>query len=122
MSKAYDFIRECGVFFVLTQNGDSPAGRPFGAIMECDNDLYISTADMKAVYKQLKNHDKVQIVALKAGTRNWIRISGVATECFEHEIKRKMLLECPVLTKHFPTPDAPHYTVFRIKVTSTEMN
>lgn len=121
MSEAYEFIKECGVFFVLTRNGDSPAGRPFGAIMEQDDDLYISTADMKSVYMQLKNHSKVQIVALKAGTRNWIRISGIATECFDIGIKQKMLVECPVLTKHFPTPDAPHYTVFRIQVSNIEM-
>lgn len=30
MSKAYDFLKECGAFFVLTVNGDCPAGRPFG--------------------------------------------------------------------------------------------
>ena len=32
MSKAYDFLKECGAFFVLTVNGDCPAGRPFGAV------------------------------------------------------------------------------------------
>lgn len=34
MSKAYEFLKECGAFFVLTVNGDCPAGRPFGAVME----------------------------------------------------------------------------------------
>ena len=29
MSKAYEFLKECGSFFVLTLNGDYPAGRPF---------------------------------------------------------------------------------------------
>lgn len=31
MSKAYEFLKECGAFFVLTLNGEYPAGRPFGA-------------------------------------------------------------------------------------------
>lgn len=35
MSKAYEFLKECGAFFVLSINGDYPAGRPFGAVMEC---------------------------------------------------------------------------------------
>lgn len=51
MSKISEFLRECGVFYVLTINGDFPAGRPFGAIMEYENDLYISTGDMKDVYR-----------------------------------------------------------------------
>ena len=45
MSKAYDFLKECGSFFVLTINGDYPAGRPFGAVMEVGEDLYLSTND-----------------------------------------------------------------------------
>ena len=70
MSQTYDFIKECGIFFVLTQNNDFPAGRPFGAIMEYNNFLYISTADTKEVYKQLSEHNKMQIIALKSGTRD----------------------------------------------------
>lgn len=34
MSGALEFLRECGVFYVLTINGDFPAGRHFGAVME----------------------------------------------------------------------------------------
>lgn len=121
MSKILNFIRECGTFFVLTINDDRPAGRPFGAIMEHDGDLFISTADMKAVYAQLKAQPRVQLLALKPGTRQWARVNGVADECGDIAIKQKMLDECPVLTKHFPTPTAPHYAVFRIHVESTEL-
>lgn len=39
MSKAYGFLKETGYFYVLTMNGDFPAGRPFGAVMEIDEDL-----------------------------------------------------------------------------------
>ena len=120
MSQTYDFIKECGTFFVLTQNNDFPAGRPFGAIMEYNNFLYISTADTKEVYKQLSEHNKMQIIALKSGTRDWIRISGVATECFDQAIKQKMLEECPVLSKHYPSTNAPHFNLFQIEITKSE--
>ena len=51
MSKAYEFLRECGYFYVLTINKDFPAGRPFGAVMEYDNKLYISTnTGIKHIY------------------------------------------------------------------------
>ena len=115
-----NFLKECGVFYVLTINGDYPAGRPFGAVMEYNDDLYISTADTKKVYRQLKEHSQVQIVSLKSGTREWIRVNGVATECIDMEMKKKMMEECSVLKKHFPTPDSPHYVVFRIRVESFE--
>lgn len=32
MSKAYEFQKKCGSFFVLTINGDYLAGKPFGAV------------------------------------------------------------------------------------------
>ncbi|NOW38969.1 putative pyridoxamine 5'-phosphate oxidase family protein, partial [Clostridium butyricum] len=42
----------------------------------------------------------MQIIALKNVTRNWVRVNGVAEECFDIDIKQNMLVECPVLTKH----------------------
>ena len=121
MSKVGEFLKECGVFYVLTINGDFPAGRPFGAVIEYNDNLYISTGDMKDVYKQLKQHPQMQIIALKAGTRNWIRINGIADECVDLDIKQKMLEDCPNLTKHFPTPDTPHFAVFKIKVVDSNL-
>ncbi len=120
MSKEYEFIKECGSFFVLTVNNNCPAGRPFGAIMEIENDLYIATADMKSAYKQIKENPNVQLLALKNGTRNWLRVSGTATECYDVAVKEKMLVECPVLKKHYPSADAPHYNVFKISVLNAE--
>ena len=35
-----DFIKNCGVFYVLTVHGNAPAGRPFGAIMEHEGKLF----------------------------------------------------------------------------------
>ncbi len=120
MSKIYDFLKESEVFYVLTLNGDFPAGRPFGAVMEYNDDLYISTADTKEVYKQLNENSNIQIISLKSNTREWIRINGIAKECKDIEIKKKMLEECPVLSKHFQTPDTPHYVIFRIKISGAQ--
>lgn len=55
MSEAYKFLKECGFFYVLTINGDFSAGRPFGAVMECDNKLYISTNNGNQAHKQLNS-------------------------------------------------------------------
>ncbi len=122
MSKEYEFLKECGAFFVLTVKENSPIGRPFGAVMELDNNLYIATSNTKAVYEQIVNNPNVQIVALKSGTREWIRISGIAEECTDISTKQKMLDECPILLKHYASADTQHYNIFKITITDSQLN
>ncbi|MBD5639691.1 pyridoxamine 5'-phosphate oxidase family protein [Clostridium botulinum] len=114
MSKTYDFLKECGVFHVLTMNNEFPAGRPFGAVMEYNGGIYFSTANMKDVYKQLIENSNMQIIALKQGTREWIRISGKAIECKDVSVKQRMLEECPVLTKHFESAECKFFALFEV--------
>ena len=121
MSKAYEFLKECGSFFVLTINGDYPAGRPFGAVMEVDDYLYLSTNDMNQAHKQMREHEKIQIVAKKPDTRDWIRITGIAEKCEDKELKQRMLKECPVLQQRFGAVGMEHFIMFRVKVENTEV-
>lgn len=121
MSKAYDFLRECGAFFVLTINGEYPAGRPFGAVMEQGDDLYIATNDMNEAHKQMRENGHIQIIAKKADSREWIRITGIAQECESIEMKEKMLEECPVLHKHYASANAEHFLMFKIKPEKVEI-
>lgn len=113
MSKAYEFLKECDYFYVLTINGDFPAGRPFGAIMEYDGKLFISTNDRNNVHKQLRENRNIQIVAKKEATREWIRITGKAAECNDTKMKQKMLEVCPVIAKHFSSAEAGNYLLFQ---------
>lgn len=120
MSKAYEFLKECGSFFVLTINGDYPAGRPFGAIMEVGDNLYLSTNDLNQAHKQMLEHENVQIVAKKPNTREWIRITGKVEECKDKALKQQMLVECPVLQQRFDTVGMEHLIMFRLKVETVE--
>ncbi|WP_455391140.1 pyridoxamine 5'-phosphate oxidase family protein [Frisingicoccus sp.] len=122
MSKAYDFLKECGYFYILTLNGDFPAGRPFGAVMEYDGKLYISTNTGNNAHKQLRENGNIQILAKKEGTREWLRITGKAKECNDLSMKEKMLEECPILAKHFASADEAHYLLFAVDVLETEFN
>ena len=81
MSKAYEFLKECGAFFVLSINGDYPAGRPFGAVMEVGDDLYLSTNDMNDAHKQMRENEHIQIVAKKAESREWLMASDRLQLC-----------------------------------------
>lgn len=121
MSKAYEFLKGCGSFFVLTINGDYPAGRPFGAVMEVDDYLYLSTNDMNQAHKQMREHEKIQIVAKKPDSREWIRITGIAEECADKELKQRMLEECPVLQQRFGAVGMEHFIMFRVKAENTEI-
>ena len=121
MSKAYEFLKECGSFFVLTMNGDSPAGRPFGAVMEVGEDLYLSTNDLNQVHKQMRANEKIQIVALKPGSMEWIRITGISEECDDAALKQRMLDECPVVKQVFDQTGVEHFLLFKVKVESVEL-
>ena len=121
MSKAYDFLKECGSFFVLSINGDYPAGRPFGAVMEVGNDLYLSTNDLNQAHKQIRKNEHIQIVSKKPASREWIRNTGLATECDDRDLKQRMLEECPVLQQRFGSVGMEHFIMFKVKVENVEI-
>ena len=120
MSRAYDFIKECGYFYVLTINGDFPAGRPFGSIYEQDGKLFLCTGDSNFVHGQLRQNGNIQILAKKEGTREWLRITGKAEECTDFATKKMVYEECPGVRNHVSDPADPHYLVFSVQVLETE--
>ena len=89
MSEAYKFLKECVSFFVLSINGDFPAERPFGAVMQVGDNLYLSTNDLNKAHKQIRLNGNIQIVAKKPDSREWIRITGVTSECNDIDSKLK---------------------------------
>ena len=121
MSNTYDFLKECGIFYVLTINGDYPAGRPFGVVMEVGEDLYISTNDLNQAHKQLRANGHIQIIAKKPNSMEWIRITGTAEECGDKSLRQKMYDENPILQKHHSSAEAEHFLMFKVKVENVEI-
>lgn len=122
MSKTYEFLKECGYFYVLTINDEFPAGRPFGAVMEYNDKLYIATNDKNKVHEQLRKNGNIQIIAKKEGTREWLRITGKALETSDINLKKMMLEVCPVIRKHYASADADNYLLFEVDVLDAEFN
>ena len=120
MSKAYDFLKECGFFYVLTINSDYPAGRPFGAVMEVGDDLYLSTNDFNEAHKQLRENGHIQIIAKKPKGREWIRITGIASECNNPVLRQKMYEETPILKSHHESSESEHFLMFKVVVENVE--
>lgn len=84
--KVSDFLDKANVFFFLTTDGDQPKGRPFGFHLLVDDTLYFGCGTFKAVYKQLTQNPKVEILAL-AGDE-FLRYDGTVKE-----VKDEALLE-----------------------------
>ena len=120
MSQAYSFLKNCGVFYVLTIHGDFPAGRPFGAVMEAEDKLFISTNNLNRVHQQLRLNGHIQLLAHRPDTRAWMRLTGNAVECKDIAMKQRMLEECTVLSRHFSSAGDEHYLLFQIDVLNTE--
>ncbi len=118
LEELYNFIKECYPFFVCTINKKFPAARPFGAIMLCDNCFYVATGKNKDCYLQLINDAPVQIVANKAGTREWVRINGLANEELSIELKRKMFETNPILQRRYSGINDPNLALIKITVTN----
>ncbi len=116
MEKVYEFLRDCGTFFVSTINNGKPETRPFGAVMSINDELYLATGKLKNVYKQFKDNPNIQIVALKSGTRNWVRIDGQAQEINDLELKEQMLKECPILTNRYSGASDENYALIKVKI------
>lgn len=58
MEEVKNFIKECGVYFLATVDGDEPKVRPFGTIEIFEGKLYIQTGKSKNVSKQIQKTAK----------------------------------------------------------------
>ena len=95
MKEVQEFLKECGVYFLATTEGDQPRVRPFGTAEIFENHLYKKTKKMKNVSKQIVNNPKVELCAFKDG--KWIRVTGKLIRDDRIEAKKYMLDQNPNL-------------------------
>ena len=95
MKEVQEFLKECGVYYLATVEGDQPRVRPFGTAEIFEDHLYIETGKKKDVFKQIEKNNKVEICAFKDG--KWIRISGTLKLDDRVEAKKDMLDKNPQL-------------------------
>ena len=95
MEEVVDFLRESGVYYLATVEGDQPRVRPFGTALIYNDKLYIQTGKSKDVYKQILANPNVEICAFKDG--KWIRVEGKLIPDDRVEAKKDMLDKNPDL-------------------------
>ena len=95
MEEVWKFLKECGIYYLVTIEDGEPRVRPFGTIEIFENHLYIQTGKKKDVYKQILNNPIVEICAFKDG--KWIRVTGKLIPDDREEAKKDMLDKNPNL-------------------------
>ena len=97
MKEIYEFLKECGTYFLATCEGEKPRVRPFGTINLFEDKLYIQTGKSKNVSKQIENNPKVEICGLLKDESKWIRVTGVLKRDDRVIAKKSMLDSYPNL-------------------------
>ena len=116
MNEVFAFLKECGAFFIITDNNGAPAGRPFNSMIADGNDLVIGVSNAKDIYRQLKANSRIQIVSLSSGNK-WIRANGFALEEFDSfDLKERLYNEDNYVKTHFSSPNDERLCIFRVDV------
>ena len=89
MKRVCEFLKEAGVYYLATVEGDQPRVRPFGTAHIFEDKLYIQTGKVKPVSKQLAANPKAELCAFKDGT--WLRIQCELVEDDRVEARKSML-------------------------------
>jgi len=103
MQKVYDFLKECGTYFIATMDGDQPRVRAFGTIDLFEDKLYIQTGKKKDVARQLSINPKVEICTFRGG--EWLRITCTLILDERLEPQKHMLEAYPQLAGMYQPGD-----------------
>ena len=113
MQEVYEFLKNCGVYYLATADGDQPRVRPFGTVDIYEGKLYIQTGKVKAVARQMMANPKVEISAMAADGR-WIRLTATAVEDGNVAAQAHMLDAYPELKAMYTAGDG-NTVVFYLK-------
>ncbi|MBQ9328750.1 MAG: pyridoxamine 5'-phosphate oxidase family protein [Solobacterium sp.] len=90
MKQALQFLADAGTFYLATVDGDQPRVRPFGAVAEFEDKLYIITNNQKDVFKQIQVNPKIEISGMTKDGK-WIRLSAEAVRDERREARKAVL-------------------------------
>lgn len=114
MSRVYDFLKECGFYYLLTINGDYPSGRPISQILEKDGVLYFGTRVGKVMHKQLTENNHVALIGFNKG--RWLRLYAKAIEINNMQIREQYLSRIPQEIERFGSAENPSLIVYELQI------
>ena len=110
MKEACEFLKNCGMFYLATEEKGRPHVRPFGAVCAFEGKLYIVTNNQKKVYQQMMKNGKVEICGMHKG--KWIRVEGIVKEDLRREARAAMMEENTAALSSMYSVDDNLMTVF----------
>ena len=103
MKRVCEFLKNAGVYYLATVEGDQPRVRPFGTAHMFEDKLYIQTGKVKPTSKQLLANPKAEVCAFKDGA--WLRVTGELVEDDRVEARKSMLDAYPELRRMYDEND-----------------
>ena len=119
MNEVLAYLKECGAFFIATNEGDQPRVRPFGAVEIIDGRLYIMTGKVKDVFKQMDANAKIEICGMKASGAEWMRLCGKAVNDDTLSVKERFLELNPELKSMYKADDGNMAVLYITDATAT---
>ena len=117
MQRVCDFLKEAGVYYLATVEGDQPRVRPFGTAHIFEGKLYIQTGHVKPCAQQLLANPKAELCAFHNGT--WLRIACSLIEDDRVEARKSMLDAYPNLRRMYDENDGNTMVLYMENATAT---
>ena len=117
MQRVCDFLKEAGVYYLATVEGDQPRVRPFGTAHIFEGKLYIQTGHVKPCAQQLMANPKAELCAFHKGT--WLRIACELIEDDRVEARKSMLDAYPNLRRMYDENDGNTMVLYMENATAT---
>lgn len=105
MNEIYEFIKNCGTYYLATVENGKPKNRPFGTINIFEDKLYIQTGKKKDVSKQIQANPNVELCCFDGATGRWLRLEGELVRDDRREAKADMLSHYPELGAMYSADD-----------------
>ena len=117
MEKVCKFLKDAGVYYLATVEGDQPRVRPFGTAHIFEDKLYIQTGKVKPCAKQLLANPKAELCAFHNGA--WVRIACELVEDDRVEARKSMLDAYPNLRGMYDENDGNTLVLYMKNATAT---
>ena len=106
MQEVQAFIRDAGVYFIATEDGDQPQVRPFNSAEIIDGELYLLTSKKKDVFKQLEKNGKFALVSLNYQPEMAVmRLTGTLQLVDDRHVQETFLERNPMFSDSYQPGD-----------------
>ena len=117
MEEVFEFLKQCGTYYLATDDNGQPRVRPFGTVDLFEGGLYIQTGRCKDVYHQMEKNPRVELCTFDG--KRWLRLTATAKTDNRVEAEKHMLDAYPHLLSRYQPGDGNNVVLRLENVTAT---